>query len=100
MNAQVFVERADLERAKPVLDEFESRAARHRQGAGDGDAAPPIEVVCDECGTRSPFSARLKGTVQQCPHCHAYVDVGDDELPEGWQDVDEGSDEAAHEDEV
>ena len=85
---QVFVERADLDRAKPVVDEFEQGVARHRSGMPQGNAAPPIDVLCDECGTRTSFSADLKGTVQQCPRCHAYLDVGDEEL-EGWDDLDE-----------
>ena len=37
---------------------------------------PEIEVVCDECGQRSAFPAAQGGSVQQCRHCGAYVDVG------------------------
>ena len=35
-----------------------------------------------------------RGTVQSCPHCRAYVDVGDDAGPEGW-DKTSGDDEAS-----
>ena len=39
--------------------------------------ASEISVVCEECGKESMFAARLIGTTQDCPHCMAYVDVGD-----------------------
>jgi hypothetical protein len=88
---QVWVERTDMARAIPILDEFEERAARRRGGISDGDAArPPIDVVCEECGGHASFSAAQEGSVQQCPHCSAYLDVGDFELPEGWVDADGG----------
>jgi len=82
---QVWIERADTERAKPVLDEYERRAAELRatQVARD-EAADAIEVVCEECGARSPFPAAQKGSVQQCPQCGAFLDVGDQ--PEDWDD--------------
>jgi len=79
---QVWIERADIERAKPVLDEYEqSVAERRKPGTGD-----PIEVTCEECGKKSTFPASQKGTVQTCPHCKAYIDVGDDVGFEGWDE--------------
>jgi hypothetical protein len=90
---QVWVERADMVRAKPVLDDFEARAARLRDGNPAGDAAgPPIEVICDECGSTAAFPAAQRGSVQQCPHCRAYLDVGEPELPEGWADSEDEPD--------
>jgi hypothetical protein len=77
---QVWIERADIDRAKPVLDEYERRAAERRK-PGTGE---PIEVTCEECGKKSTFPASQKGTVQTCPHCNAYVDVGDDVGFDGW----------------
>jgi hypothetical protein len=41
-----------------------------------------IQVFCDDCGKTLSFPGSLDGTIQECPHCHAYVDVGD--LP--WED--------------
>jgi hypothetical protein len=85
---QVWVERADMGRAKPILDDFEERAAQRRGGSAEGDAAgPPIEAVCEECGGRASFPVVQRGSVQHCPHCGAYLDVGDAELPEGWADA-------------
>ncbi len=83
---QVWIERADIVRAGPILTDYEKRLAERRaadQGAS-GEAGPPIEVVCEECGKRSEFPAAQKGSDQNCPHCRAYVDVGDDVGFEGW----------------
>ena len=91
---QVWIERADIERARPVLTDYDRRNAERRAAErGKREAAPPIEVVCEECGKRSEFPSAQKGTVQNCPHCRAYVDVGDEVGFEGW-------DEASGEDEV
>jgi hypothetical protein len=35
----------------------------------------PVEVVCEECGNTSTFPAEERGSVQNCPHCGAYLDV-------------------------
>lgn len=90
---QVWIERTDIERAIPVLTDYEARAA-DRRAADQGTAAvvgPPVEVVCEECGKRSEFPAAQKGSVQTCPYCRAYVDVSDDVGFEGWDEaVEEG----------
>lgn len=86
-NPTVWIERADADRAKPVLIEYEERAAERRAiEQGEQEAGPPIEVICDECGKQSEFSAALQGTVQNCPFCRAYVDVGDEVGFEGWDE--------------
>jgi hypothetical protein len=86
---QVWVEREDVARAVPVLEDFERRKAE-LQSEGGGDAGPPIEVVCEECGSQSLFPAEQRGSVQQCPHCGEYLDVGAAEVPEGWEEGGEG----------
>jgi hypothetical protein len=91
---QVWVERVDVERAKPVLDEFERRAAALRAAPDPEQGGPTIEAVCEECGGRSPFPAVQRGSVQQCPQCNAYLDVGGEEMPGDW---DEGDDASAEE---
>jgi hypothetical protein len=77
---QVWIERADAGRAKPVLDAYESKTAG-RPAAADGG---PVEVTCEKCGKRSEFPAAQKGSVQNCPHCYAYVDVGDEVPFDDW----------------
>lgn len=81
---QVWIERADIERAKPILDEYEQRAAERRKTESDGE---PIDVTCEECGQTSEYPATQKGSVQSCSHCGAYVDVGDEVPFEGWDEV-------------
>jgi hypothetical protein len=89
-NSTVWIERADIERVRPVLTDYEKRAAARRaadQGTS-GVIGPPVEVVCEECGKRSEFPAAQNGSVQNCPHCRAYVDVGGDDAGiEGWDET-------------
>ena len=82
---QVWIERADIERAKPVLDEFEFRAAE-RNAANDlaAEKGEPVDVLCEECGKQSKFPSVQRGSTQRCPHCRAYVDVGEIVDIEGW----------------
>jgi len=79
---QVWIERTDTERARPILEDYERRAAA-RRGAqtGEGTAATTIGATCEACGRRSVFPAAQRGSVQECPHCGEYMDV-DDETPE------------------
>lgn len=81
---QVWIERADAERARPLLTEYEDKAAERRAAARDTRRV--IDVKCEECGTSSEFPAAQQGTVQNCPHCRAFVDVGDDVGFEGWEE--------------
>jgi hypothetical protein len=88
---QVWVERADIERAKPVLDAFESRAAELRDAGAEVDAAgTPIATVCEECGGQASFPVAQRGSVQQCPHCGAYLDVGGEEMSDEWREAEPG----------
>ena len=73
------------ERARQLLLELE---LREREKAQAVDAGPPIDVVCEECGNRASFPAVQRGSVQQCPKCWTYLDVGDEELSDGWVDDD------------
>ncbi len=59
-----------------VLRELEAR----RAGQTGTTAA-----VCEECGESSEWPANLMGTTQNCPRCHAYMDVRDpDENFDEW----------------
>lgn len=84
---KVWIDRSDVERAAPLLEEYDRRLAERRLAERERlHSEPPIEVLCEACGERSEFPAVHKGTVQDCPHCDAYVDVGDVEI-EGWDEV-------------
>jgi hypothetical protein len=80
----VFAE--DAERAERLLLEWE---ARERDKAQEAEASPPIEAVCENCSRRCSFPAAQRGSVQECPHCGGYIDVGDEEAPDDgdWGDA-------------
>jgi hypothetical protein len=71
---QVWIERDDVERAKVVLQDYERRIAERRETMAAGD---PLDVACEDCGKRASYPPTQRGTVQECPHCGAYVDVDD-----------------------
>jgi hypothetical protein len=77
---QVWVDKSEVERAVPILADYEQRTQEHHEAAASG---PPIDVVCEECGKRSEFPASQRVTIQDCPHCGAYVDVGQ---TEDWEE--------------
>ena len=85
---QIWVSRADQDRARQLLADYERDQAERRRESLDGDL---ISVTCEECGKITFFLPKNKGTVQECSHCHAYVDVGDDLEFDDWQST--GSDE-------
>jgi hypothetical protein len=78
---QVWVERTDAERARPLLDAYERQLIEREQISFDG---APIYVVCEECRRTTSFPAARRGHVETCSHCAAFVDVGDDPDLEGW----------------
>jgi Putative prokaryotic signal transducing protein len=82
---QVWIDRGDIERAKPVLEEYERCVAAKLQTA---EVGAPIVVTCEECEGRTSYPASRNGSVETCPHCGAYVDVGCDVSLEGWDLVD------------
>jgi uncharacterized membrane protein YhaH (DUF805 family) len=73
---QVWIERADADRAAPVLAEYERKLAERQDDTGEG-----IQVTCEECGKRSTFPAAMRGLVETCWHCGEYVDVEPDRGP-------------------
>jgi len=76
---QVWVERADADRTRPILEEFERRAAELRNASeGAVPRGAPVEVLCEDCGERTSFPAAQRGSVQECPHCGAFLDVGEE----------------------
>ena len=38
---------------------------------------PDVTFDCDECGKSMTFLGHRRGGVEDCPHCHCYVDVPD-----------------------
>ena len=79
-DAGVFVGRPDAVGAMEVIREYERQQAERAGGAA-------VEATCEDCGKTSAFDATQRGTVQNCPHCDAFMDVGEVELA---GDPDEG----------
>jgi hypothetical protein len=74
---QIWVERADVERARAILDEHQHRILQRvaASSSGAGDSPSRIRVVCEDCGKAATYPASQSGSVQQCPHCGGFVDV-------------------------
>jgi hypothetical protein len=83
---QVWINRRDAERVAQLLTEYERRKLE-RGAEQKADGATAIEVRCEECGKTSTFAGSLAGTVQDCPYCGSYVDVGEFEWPDDDSEV-------------
>jgi hypothetical protein len=79
---QIWADRSAIELVKPILDDYEQR--QRKQRAVDAKKRAPagatIKATCEECGRRSVFPAAQDGSVQDCPHCGVFMDVG--EMPD------------------
>lgn len=83
---QVWIERADIEKARRVLTEYDRRSAERRAAEQQtATQAAPITATCGSCGKTSEFARALNGTVQVCPHCRRFIDVGEADDFEGWE---------------
>jgi rubrerythrin len=71
-DAGVYVSRANAEEAFALIRHHERLEAERSSEQG-----MQVEATCDECGKTAAFSATQRGTVQECPHCGAYLDVGE-----------------------
>jgi hypothetical protein len=97
---QVWTDRSEVDRVKPLLDDYE-RQLRERRATGTKEHAAggdTLEAVCEECGRTSVFPAARAGTTQDCRYCGAYMDVGgpsrsERPWPESRSDEDEDASE-------
>jgi Putative prokaryotic signal transducing protein len=76
---RILVLEEDAERAGQLLLEWE---ARERMKAQETEGMPPVDAVCEKCGRLTSFPAAQRGSVQECPQCGGYIDVGDEESPD------------------
>jgi hypothetical protein len=53
--------------------------ARVAKGVQADISEEGVPVICENCGRVSFFPVDQRGTCQNCPHCGAYVDVGEEE---------------------
>lgn len=85
---QVFIDKSDTDRARELLRQFEDQREKRRHELDD---APPVTSECEDCGASSDFPASQNGTTQNCPVCHAFMDVGTFDWPDDT-DSDDDSD--------
>jgi hypothetical protein len=82
---QIWIDRSNAGAATLLLAEYERDRSRRRsteESAQDADST--IGAICEDCGKTTLFPASKNGTVQDCSHCGAYIDVGD--VPEEFSD--------------
>src|SRR5436190_19375287 len=72
---RILVFASDETKARQLLAELE---ARDRSSGSTAEVTgPDIAAVCEDCGHTAAYPAAQRGTVQDCPHCGAFVDVGE-----------------------
>ena len=84
--AKVWVASADLERATVVTRGYEARVlqrdlAHHEPVDLQSEW---IDARCDKCGTVTRYAPIQKGTVENCPKCYAFIDIGSDVEFDDW----------------
>jgi hypothetical protein len=63
--------------ARTLLLLEQHQADRDAQAEANRNAGP-VSAECEGCGEITVFPAKQRGTVQDCPYCGSYIDVGDD----------------------
>jgi len=67
---------ADAQRARQLLDHHFEMIRRRNHPA---ENSRQIATFCESCGTTSMLPFDQRGSVQNCPKCHEYVDVPESE---------------------
>lgn len=84
---QVWVEKADRDRARTLLMEYEQRNAERRAAeARVIDDRSTLRVTCESCGRQVEYPGSKRNTIQTCPHCQTFVDVGEVVADADWDE--------------
>ena len=59
----------------PLKNPNEKESPDNEKESPDDEVTTHIKVLCEECWKSCSFPVTKVGTVQQCAHCRAYVDV-------------------------
>ena len=84
--AKVWVSSRDMERATAVTQAYEARI-QQRELAHHVPVdlqSEWIDARCDKCGTVTRYAPIQKGTVENCPNCYAFMDIGSDVDFDDW----------------
>lgn len=74
---QLWIDQSNAEPAKALLTQYERERSERSANADSSDSTAVIDVVCEECEKTTQFPAARRGTVQDCRHCGAFIDVED-----------------------
>ena len=86
---------AQFDEARRILDELKTNIVERTAA---GKQRGPVEMVCDKCGKPVKFKAEDYGTIQECPRCGNYMDVGEVADAIDWREElieEDGADENA-----
>lgn len=87
-NPQVWVDRDSVERAKPLLEEFERSLDEKQVNKVLAETQEgTLEVICEKCQKRTTFPVALQGTVQDCSNCGEFLDVTVEENDFDWSEA-------------
>ncbi len=89
---RVIVDKESLQLATEFLHGFAQAQTLFRSRAGNEASAQAfVTCICEECGQSSTFTSTVMGSVQECPHCGKFMDVGaaGDDLDWGEPEADE-----------
>lgn len=96
---RVWISSTDLERAAVVVQAFEAEVHGRQILLGNQVQvdlrAEWIDATCEKCGTVTRFAPIHQGTVENCPNCFAFMDVGVEDEFDDWNVIDVESDEDA-----
>ncbi|MCA9062018.1 MAG: DUF2007 domain-containing protein [Planctomycetaceae bacterium] len=84
--SNIWIDRSSAPAAAEVIREFEERK---KNRASAGSSPTRVLATCDECGKVTAFPETMNGTVQNCPHCSAFLDVGEVSWDADFEDVGE-----------
>ncbi len=71
---KIWIDKPTEEKARELLQQYEEN---NRKRNDPDKESREIIAVCEQCGKSSTFPGKLDGTTQNCPHCEAYIDVGE-----------------------
>lgn len=71
---EVWIDKPTEEKVRELILLYE---ANNRKRNNPGKGTGKIDAECERCGKSSTFLETLVGTIQNCLHCNAYIDVGE-----------------------
>ena len=83
---KVWIDKSSVLEAGKLIDSFEKRQNERRNVSAQTQGLP---VVCEACGKTTTFPNALNGTVQRCPQCDDFIDVGELNWNQDFGETDE-----------